>query len=364
MASGFNIDPDITIATTPEGSFYGDEAMHAAVCDRVFARTWQWLGDTGDVLAPGSLSPRMLVPGCLDEPVLLARDREGALRCMSNVCTHRGNILVKAPCRMSEIRCGYHARCFDLHGHMTFMPEFDRARDFPRGDDDLPEVPLALWGTQAFAALDPAASFEAFMGDVQRRVPWLRPEELHHDPAADRDFHVGANWALYVENYLEGLHIPFVHPALHKALDYANYTTELYRYASLQLAAAREGEAGFDLPRETPDHGRRIAAYYFWIFPNLMLNVYPWGVSLNAVLPLGRERTRIAFRSYVRDTGDSAPRAAALEGLDQVELEDEGIVEQVQIGVRSRLYGRGRYSPTREQGVHHFHRLLAEFLNP
>jgi choline monooxygenase len=104
----------------------------------------------------------------------------------------------------------------------------------------------------------------------------------------------------------------------------------------------------------------RIAAYYFWLFPATMLNFYPWGLSLNAVRPLGRDRTQVIFRSYVAEPALCEKGAGA--ALDRVEAEDEAVVEQVALGVKSRLYARGRYSPAREQGVHHFHRLLAEFL--
>jgi choline monooxygenase len=123
---------------------------------------------------------------------------------------------------------------------------------------------------------------------------------------------------------------------------------------------AKDSQAAFDLPVSAPDHGRRIAAYYAWIFPNLMLNFYPWGLSLNRVVPEAIDRTRIEFRAYV---GDEAKLGQGAGGaLHDVELEDEAIVEAVQRGVRSRFYRKGRYSPTRERGTHHFHRLLCKFM--
>ena len=139
------------------------------------------------------------------------------------------------------------------------------------------------------------------------------------------------------------------------------------RRAGFNTAEARDGEIAFDLPAESPDHGRpgggrRIAAYYWWVFPNLMFNFYPWGLSLNVVLPEAIDRTRVLFRSFVRDAGKLD--AGAGSALDQVEMEDEAVVEAVQRGTQSRLYDRGRYSPAREQGTHHFHRLLTEFLYP
>jgi choline monooxygenase len=104
-----------------------------------------------------------------------------------------------------------------------------------------------------------------------------------------------------------------------------------------------------------------VAAYYWWLFPNTMFNIYPWGLSINVVRPLAVDRTRVSFIAYVWD--DSKLDQGAGSSLDRVEREDEAVVEAVQKGIRSRLYNRGRYSPKRETGTHHFHRLLAEFFS-
>lgn len=357
----YTVDPDITQATTIASAFYRDEAAYALARQRVFARSWQWIGDLTDVAEPGSLSPRELLRGCLDEPLLLARDASGELRCLSNVCTHRGNLLVRSNCRAEQIRCGYHSRRFDLTGRMTFMPEFEQARNFPSPADDLPQVPFGTFAGQVFASMSPAAPLAAFFADVQVRLGWMPFESFHHDPSRDRDFDVAAHWALYVENFLEGLHIPFLHPALNRVLDFEHYTSDIHRYANLQLAPAKDADPAFDLPPESPDCGKRVAAYYYWVFPNLMLNFYPWGLSLNLVQPQGLNRSRVSFRAYVRDADKLDTGAGS--GLDQVEREDEAVVEAVQRGVRSHWYRSGRYSPTRERGVHHFHRLLCEFMS-
>ena len=348
----YDIDPDIARAHTLDPAFYASDEAFAQAREKVFPRTWQWLGDTGDVDARRSLSPRTLLPGLLDEPLLLARDDDGVLRCLSNVCTHRGNILVDTPCRASDIRCGYHSRRFDFTGRMTFMPGFAGAHDFPSPADDLPQVPFVELGNHAFAALSPVASAEAFLGDMIRRSASLSPEAFVHDPAQDRDYDIAAHWALYVENYLEGFHIPYVHATLASTIDTASYATELFEYASVQQALARDGEPAFD--------GTRVAALYWFVFPNLMLNFYPWGLSVNLVEPQSPTRTRVRFRSYVGDAGKRDVGAGG--ALDRVEEEDEAVVEAVQRGVRSRLYRRGRYSPTHERAVHHFHRLLCRFL--
>ncbi|MGE5616089.1 MAG: SRPBCC family protein [Bacillota bacterium] len=354
MRAMYTVDSDIAAASTLESAFYRDAAAFERSRERVFARTWQWLGTLEDVAAPGSLTPRNLLPGHLDEPLLLARDTGGTLRCLSNVCTHRGNILVREPCRAEQIRCGYHSRRFDLAGRMVFMPEFIGVKDFPAESDHLARVPFADWHGHGFASIDPAAPFEEFLRDLDARLGWLPIERFAAHPERSRDFEIHAHWALYVENYLEGFHIPFVHAGLSQIVDYGSYSSELFPHSSLQVALAKEGETAFD-------DGKNVAAYYFWIFPNLMLNFYPWGLSLNLVQPLAIDRTRVSFRSFVWDA--SRLERGAGSSLDRVEAEDEAIVEAVQRGVRSRFYRRGRYSPTRERGVHHFHRLLCHFLN-
>ena len=117
----YSVDPDITKASTLDSAFYRDEAAYARARERIFARTWQWLGSLDDAAAAGSLAPRDLLPGLLDEPLLLARDADGQLRCLSNVCTHRGNILVTArlPRQGNTLRLPFAAlrsrRTHDVH---------------------------------------------------------------------------------------------------------------------------------------------------------------------------------------------------------------------------------------------------------
>lgn len=352
-----SIESDIRRAETPPGGLYGDPALHEALRERVFARAWHFLADTDACKVPGQVHPALLGEGSLDEPVLLVRDGRDEVRCLSNVCTHRGALLCEGPGVESVLRCRYHGRRFALDGRLLSMPEFDQAVGFPRPQDDLPRLPLSIWRRFAFAALDPAFPFAAWVAEMEARIGFLPIEQAAFDPARSRDYLVRANWALYCDNYLEGFHVPFVHAGLAAAIDYGQYRTELFAWSNLQVGIAAGGEEVFDLPAGHPDAGQRVAAYWFWLFPNLMMNVYPWGISINVVCPLGPERTRVRFLHYAWDP--ARVEASAGGAIDRVEREDEAVVESVQRGVRSRLYGRGRYSPARETGVHHFHRLLA-----
>ena len=144
-------------------------------------------------------------------------------------------------------------------------------------------------------------------------------------------------------------------------LDFKNYDIEINKYSNLQIGIASDNDICFDLPSSSKDFGKKIAAYYFWIFPNLMLNFYPWGLSINIITPISVNKTKIEFKSYIWDESKLDKGAGA--DLDKVELEDEEIVKQVQKGVSSRFYKSGRFSPKMEKGVHHFHTLVSKFMN-
>jgi choline monooxygenase len=241
------------------------------------------------------------------------------------------------------------------------MPEFEDVAGFPSEKDNLPRVALDRWGPFLFCSLDPAFSFEELVRPMNERVNFLPLDRAVFDAPTSRDYFLKANWALYCDNYLEEFHLPHVHGTSLAGLDYGEYRTELYPHATLQIGVGKSKEDSFALPEGHPDHGSNIAAFYYWLFPNLMLNFYPWGISVNVVYPLGPERTKVSFLSYVWDKGRQSSGVGA--DLHRVEMEDEEVVESVQRGVRSRLYDRGRHSPRREAGTHHFHKLLARFLN-
>lgn len=332
----FEIDPDIRKAWTLPSRFYTDARYFELSKERIFARSWQFM-DSLDCLNP--LEPRILLPDYLDEPVLLIKE-DKTVRCFSNVCTHRGKILVEEPTTGNLIRCGYHGRRFSLDGKFLSMPEFENVECFPSASDDLTEYRSGEWLGFVFVSVDPCASLADIIGDPLKGIDFTG---LHVTGTAT--YEVNAHWALYCENYLEGFHIPYVHKALNEIVDYGKYATETFRYSSLQSAFDENG---------------KIAGQYLFVFPNTMFNFYPWGISVNVVEPVGPSRSRIKYLTCVSD--ESRYGIGAGGDLHRVELEDEAVVESVQTGVRSRSYDRGRYSPTREQGTHHFHRLIAEFM--
>lgn len=361
MEEAFYVDKDIRKAETLPAKFYKNAAVFEQIKQDVFAKSWQFINHNHGLEKHGDCVPFSFLKPFVPEPILIL-NKESELTCLSNVCTHRANLLVdKESNKPSSILCDYHGRRFGLDGKMEFMPEFSQALDFPRPCDHLKTFPLLNWGPWIFVGLEPAFHFNPVLDKMNERVGFLGLDSFTYNNSHSKDYEVNAHWALYCDNYLEGFHIPFVHDGLNEVLDYGKYETHLFDHCNLQIGYSDDPTHCFNLPKGHIDYGKNVAAYYFWIFPNMMFNFYPWGLSINRVIPINPTKTNIQFLSYVHD--ESRMHKGASGDLDKVEQEDERVVENVGKGLQSQFYKTGRFSPTREQGVHHFHLLLSTFLN-
>ena len=357
----FYIDPDISKAKTLHTDFYKSEEFFELSKEKLFSTSWQFIGHASLAAKAGNVFPFIMLEKFLDEPLVLTNNGHGNFNLLSNVCTHRGNIVVNEACSLSALRCRYHGRKFNLDGTFQSMPEFEGVKSFPSADDDLKKIPVFNWKKFLFASLGKIHKPGIFLDDMIERISWLPLEEFVFREDLSKEYAVNAHWALYCENYLEGFHIPFIHSDLNTVIDFTDYTTELFfPYSNLQIGIAKNKKDAFDLPASSPDYGKEVAAYYFWVFPNMMFNFYPWGLSINVVKPVAIDRTVINFYSYVWD--ESKLHTGAGIRLDKIELEDEAIILSVQKGIGSRHYTQGRYSVTRERGPHHFHSILSKFI--
>jgi choline monooxygenase len=175
-----------------------------------------------------------------------------------------------------------------------------------------------------------------------------------------RSYEMKCNWKTYIDNYLEGYHLPSVHPGLSRELDYNAYSVEPHDRHVRQFSPIRGPQPGDRTPRRYQETRQDLTTDYFWIFPNWMLNCYPDNVSLNIVLPLEAERSLAIFEWYLPEQDLGSPAAKAAVGFsDQIQIEDVAICETVQKNLHSRSYQRGRYSVKQEKGVHAFHRMYA-----
>ena len=357
----FRVKKDIKVAETLPGRFYKDPDIFNEVKEKIFVKSWQYIGHNNIMPVNINTYPFNFLNNFINEPLILVRDNNDKFKCLSNVCTHRANIIVDHPCELKSIRCNYHGRKFDLNGTFKFMPDFEETKDFPRDCENLKSFPISNLGPFLFTSLEPGFNIQEVFNEIQNRLSFFDFNSLDVRPDLSIDHLVNANWAIYCENYLDPFHIPFVHKDLTKVLDIDKYKCELYENYNLQIGYASDGEEFFQLPENHIDFGNKISAYYYWIYPNIMLNFYPWGLSINIVTPLDINRTKVSFIQFMLDETKYDSGAGGM--IDKVEREDEFVVEQVSKGLESRYYSTGRFSPTKELTIHHFHRLISESLN-
>jgi choline monooxygenase len=348
-AADLKVVPVARSATIPS-AWYVDPRFHALDREAVFGENWQPVGRRDQVAEPG----QFLVGTVADEPIIVVRGKDRVLRAFYNVCRHRGGPLAVCDGQANALRCQYHGWTYLLDGSLRGVPQMDRSELFDKKDFGLTPIAVDSWEGLIFVHLGrrPAPVSRSLSG-IGERIGADTLSGMHF--ARRVDYEVACNWKVYVDNYLEGYHVPFVHPELATLLDYASYRTETFERYSLQSSPM----TGSGSPYDTG--GGTATAYYYFVFPNFMLNILPGRLQTNVVQPLGPDRCRVTFDYFYRDLDSAAVQAqvdADVAYSDKVQEEDREICEHVQRGLSSRAYDRGRFSPEMEIGVHHFQELL------
>ena len=353
------VEADVARAWTLSANLYWDTTVFAAEREKIFGRTWQVIGHHDQVANPGDYFTTDL----LGEPLLIVRGTDGQLRGFYNVCRHRAGPAAEGCGSRKLFRCGYHGWTYGLDGALISATEIDGVEGFRAEDFALVPVRTEEWFNLVFVNLDPQALA------LRERLGQL-PQQAERFPFTEmklferRMYDMKCNWKTYVDNYLEGYHLPSVHPALNRELDYNAYVVEPYAQHVRQFSPIRGAQPGDPTPRRYQESREDLTTDYFWIFPNWMLNCYPDNVSLNIVLPLEPERSLAIFEWYLPEKEHASPAGkASVAFSDQIQMEDVAICETVQKNLHSRSYSRGRFSVKQEKGVHAFHRMYAECMN-
>lgn len=352
-------------AATLPSRYYLDPAYLEIEKERVFGSTWQLVARTEDLARAGDFVPVTV----LDEPIVITHALDDTLQAFYNVCRHRAGQVALSRGNRRSLQCKYHGWTYGLDGALRACPEMEETEGFRKEDFGLTPVRVDRWGPFVFVNLDPSAPpLQEVMEEIPAEVARAGYDVENMRLVERRDYVVESNWKVYVDNYLEGYHLPIAHPQLYRELEYDAYRVEEFRYYSKQHAPIRELREGEEIGRDrrfmrTPD-GEEDALYY-WIFPNTMFNIYQDNMSSNVILPLGPDRTLTIFEWYFAEPGtgegwESMQQAIAFS--DEIQQEDIVICEQVQRGLRSRAYDTGRFSAKRENGVYHFQNLYREFL--
>lgn len=326
-------------------SWYTESEIHRREQERIFRRSWQYVGHLGQVEEPGA----RFASAAGDVPVLVVRDELGELRAFLNVCRHRGAVLVEGEGRGATIQCSYHAWTYDLDGSLRAAPRADREAQFEARKLGLRPLQADTWGPFIFVNPDlEAASLAETLGELPERVAQAG---LDLEAVRFREripYRVEANWKLVTENYLECYHCPVAHREFSAAVetDPEAYLLEAHDGYWSQYCVAKNGD------------GR---GQFHLLWPTFRLNVFPGpaNVSAASLVPEGPERSSGFFDYFFGEDVSDGEARELLAFDDRVGREDRGLVESVQRGVRSGLLERGRLLPRSEQLVAGFQRRIA-----
>jgi choline monooxygenase len=359
ILASYNAAAALQDAYTIPAPWYTDARIARLELQNVFSRTWQSVGRTAQVEKPG----QYVTATVAGEPIVAVRGSDGKLRAFYNVCRHHAMTVMNESCgQAQQMRCPYHGWTYNLEGELRGMTEFEGVCNFDRAQNGLVPVRVETWENFIFVNLDPhAAPLQEFLGALAGLAKPLNFGGLTF--VERRGYIQQCNWKVYVDNFLDGgYHVPHMHKGLNSVLDYTNYTIENVDRCCVQsspVAVDKSSEASAAATRK----GDR--AYYFWQYPNFMLNWYEGYLDTNLVIPLGVDRCEVIFDFYFGDTSEAQmPYIRESMGVsERVQQEDIVICDGVQRGLSSRAYQAGRLSVRREAGEHLFHRLLAADLN-
>jgi choline monooxygenase len=340
-------------------SWYTDPAVLGLEQERIFRRSWQYVGRHDEIAESGSF----LATRVGDVPVVLVRDDEGTLRAFLNVCRHRGSIVCEGSGKRATLQCPYHAWTYGLDGKLVAAPRFSREGGGTEYEHlGLVQLSLDTWGPLVFVNPDvEAAPLDEFLGAVPDRIAAAGIDLGSLRFLKRYEYEIAANWKISAENFLECYHCPVAHPGFSAVMDVSPdaYLLDMDGGRMSQQSPPRPEPRGSYDPRGEVERGQ-----FHFLFPGTVMNVMPGrpNLSIGPIFPLEPERTYRCLDYFVAEDADEKWIEESLAFDFQVGDEDRVLVERVQAGVRTGLIEEGRLMPESERLVAHFQSLVLDAL--
>jgi choline monooxygenase len=372
------LDEGVARSGTLPSDWYTSPALFELEQRHLFRHVWQHVGRTEQVQQPGDFFTCRVA----NEELIVVRGADGVLRALSNVCLHRAGPVALDCGRRRGFQCPYHGWTYELDGRVRVARGMDGAEDFDPASMRLPEFRVGTWGPTVWVALEAdVPPLEEWLGQITERAANYRIDELRY--VGGRQWHIPCNWKMYVDNYMEGYHIPFIHPGLQKALHPSIYTYELGVSSNVQYGAephprgpgsrvaavlgSVQAFRALKPPMPGLDEQERAGYYFFWLFPTNTFNFMPDGFLMFTIQPVDVEQTQCTFSWWLpegKDLTDRLMQAAIVNFGHLVNMEDVEICAHAQKGMRSSVYSQGRYNPEQEMCLHHFHAMYSRHMAP
>ncbi|HLY01490.1 MAG TPA: aromatic ring-hydroxylating dioxygenase subunit alpha [Candidatus Cybelea sp.] len=338
-------------ARTLPAVWYTSPDVFAEEQERIFYCEWLCSGREEALARPGDF----FTTERAGESLIVTRDADARIRAFYNVCRHRGTRLCSEASGhfAGSIQCPYHAWTYGLDGelkiarNMLEVPGFD-AMEYP-----LKEAAVALWEGFIFINLKSPFPFERIFAPLLGRFSRWNVANLK--TARSITYEVACNWKLVFLNYSECYHCPLVHPQLEKLSPSESGRNDLSEgpflggYSEMREPGTSLAMSGRSLrkPLGSVAGDDLHRAYYYTIFPSLLLSLHPDYVMAHYCRPLAANRTEIVcawlFDPNATAEPDFDPGDVA-EFWDLTNRQDWRINELTQLGLNSRAYSPGPYA--------------------
>ena len=336
---------------TITSSWYSDEKILKIEKENIFSKSWHLLGSIDRIPNKGDY----LIKTINKQPIVVIKDKVGEINVFYNVCQHRGCVLLEKDGNSKLIKCGYHGWVYELNG------ELKAARGFDKEDLDFEELNLKsiehyIWMNQIFVKLQSDCNnLPKTLKEIENIISPIKFDNyLFH---LRKSYEIKCNWKVYMDNYLEGFHIPLVHPKLNRVINYKSYSTEIFDNFSLQWCHINAESSPY---KKTDDASK---AYYFTLFPNILFNIAPGRLQTNIIEPINASSCNVYFDYYFENEEDLESIQEDISFSEEVQNEDINICERIQIGLESDGFDHGIFSKKYETGVSHFQSYIDKKIN-
>tara|TARA_B110000495_G_scaffold39565_1_gene31929 strand:- start:1300 stop:2325 length:1026 start_codon:yes stop_codon:yes gene_type:complete len=339
----------LNLHTIPS-QWYLDKKIFELEKKNIFSKSWHLLGSTNQVPNKGDY----IVKTINDQPIVLTRDNNNTLNTLYNVCQHRGCILLEYQGNSKQIKCGYHGWTYELSGDLKTARGFNKeSLDYEKYR--LKPIKHYIWMNQIFIKFDDDNNdLQKILKKIEKII---KPMNFTGYKYHKRDaYKIKCNWKVYMDNYLEGFHIPLVHPKLNTIINYKSYKTETFDNFSMQWCFLNPDSSPYKNSKE------KNKAFYFTIYPNILFNIAPGRLQTNIIEPIDEQNCNVIFDYYFEDVLKKEINKDILFS-EEVQNEDIYICEKVQRGLKSDGFNHGVFSEKYENGVSHFQSYISEKTN-
>lgn len=344
--------------------WYTDPAITARETEKVFRRSWNYIGPAKELANPGDY-----ITGYAGEVPVVVIHNESGVAGFVNVCRHRRHEVMKGRGNAKIMQCGYHAWTYDLSGCLKGAPRSAAEPNFRLEDYPLLPIRAEALGPFVFVNLDSQAKPLAYyFGDLLKIIAGsgihLESLELY----SRESWNAEANWKTMLENYLECYHCAVAHPGFSAAIDVKeeNYSLTMHGWFASQLGQVRPSALEGKTAVKIYDARGEIAqAQYHLLWPNVTININPGfpNLSIDVWVPDGPNKAK-GFSEQYFGAGVSEQFAHELIAFNkQVGYEDDALTNSVQHGLIGGIPDRGRFLTNSEHLCIHFQKLIVQALS-